>query len=63
MSEMNEEQNEFGNITFVHQGTEIMRVAPEGFYIRGDFVSKSAEEGEQVYAAFKEFLRNSGYLV
>jgi hypothetical protein len=43
-------------ITCVAGGTEMIRVAEDGFYIRGQKVPADDREAEQVYNAFKEFL-------
>ena len=37
-------------------GTEMMRVAPDGFYVRGVRVPADEKEAEIVYNAFKQFL-------
>ncbi len=37
-------------------GTEMLRVANDGFYVRGQKVPADDKEAETVYNAFKEFL-------
>jgi hypothetical protein len=37
-------------------GTEMLRVAPDGFYVRGTKVPVDDKEAETVYNAFKQFL-------
>ena len=37
-------------------GCEMMRVAPDGFYVRGIKVPVDDKEAETVYNAFKQFL-------
>jgi hypothetical protein len=47
------------NVVF-HSGpgkdNEMLRVSPDGFYVRGVKVSTDAKEAEQVYTAFKQWL-------
>ena len=44
------------NITMVSGGKEMLRVAEDGFYVRGTKVPVDDKEAETVYNAFKEFL-------
>ena len=44
------------NITMISGGKEMLRVAEDGFYIRGTKVPVDDKEAETVYNAFKEFL-------
>jgi len=37
-------------------GTEMLRVSPDGFYVRGQRVPADEKEAEIVYSAFKQFL-------
>lgn len=37
-------------------GTEMLRVAQDGFYVRGQRVPVDDKEAETVYNAFKQFL-------
>ncbi len=37
-------------------GTEMLRVAQDGFYVRGQRVPADDKEAETVYNAFKQFL-------
>jgi hypothetical protein len=43
-------------ITCVAGGTEMLKVADDGFYVRGTKVPMDDKEAETVYNAFKEFL-------
>jgi hypothetical protein len=44
------------NIVFHSSKAEILRVAEDGFYVRGVKVPVDEEEAAAVYRAFKEFL-------
>ena len=44
------------NVTMFTGGTEMLRVAEDGFYVRGMKVPVDDKEAETVYNAFKEFL-------
>jgi len=44
------------NITMINGGKEMLRVAEDGFYIRGEKVPVDDKEAATVYNAFKEFL-------
>jgi hypothetical protein len=44
------------NITCYAGGTEMLRVAQDGFYVRGQKVPADDKEAETVYNAFKQFL-------
>ena len=44
------------NITMISGGTEMLRVAEDGFYVRGEKVPVDDKEAATVYNAFKEFL-------
>ena len=48
--------NHNNNITLTGGGEEMLRVAEDGFYIRGVRVEADAKEAEHVYKAFKEWL-------
>jgi len=37
-------------------GEEMIRVGPDGFWVRGQKVAQDKHEAEAVYRAFKEFL-------
>ena len=39
-----------------HTDNELMRITPEGFYVRGQPVPQDEREAQVVYNAFKEFL-------
>jgi hypothetical protein len=51
--ELDEQKN---SLTMIAGGTEMMRVAPDGFYVRGVRVPADEKEAEIVYNAFKQFL-------
>ena len=44
------------SFTVIAGGTEMLRVGPDGFYIRGERVPQDDKEAETVYNAFKQFL-------
>jgi hypothetical protein len=44
------------NITLIAGKTEMLRVADDGFYVRGEKVPADDKEAERVYNAFKQFL-------
>jgi hypothetical protein len=44
------------NITMMTGNTEMLRVAEDGFYVRGVRVEADHKEAATVYTAFKEFL-------
>jgi hypothetical protein len=44
------------NIVMNSGGTEMLRVADDGFYVRGEKVPVDDKEAATVYNAFKEFL-------
>jgi hypothetical protein len=48
------EQN--NTITLNGGGKEMLRVSPDGFYVRGVRVEADAKEAENVYKAFKQWL-------
>lgn len=43
-------------VTFTCNGTEMLEVSEDGFYVRGVKVAVDDKEAEQVYNAFKEWL-------
>jgi predicted PolB exonuclease-like 3'-5' exonuclease len=43
-------------ITLKGGGEEMLRVAPDGFYVRGVRVEADAKEAKHVYEAFKQWL-------
>jgi len=47
---------EASNISCYAGGTEMLRVAKDGFYVRGEKVPADDKEAETVYNAFKQFL-------
>lgn len=44
------------SLTMYAGGTEMLRVGPDGFYVRGERVPADDKEAETVYNAFKQFL-------
>lgn len=44
------------SLTMIAGGTEMLRVAQDGFYVRGVKVTQDDKEAETVYNAFKQFL-------
>ncbi len=44
------------NIVMINKGVEMLRVAEDGFYVRGTKVPVDDKEAAIVYNAFKEFL-------
>jgi hypothetical protein len=44
------------NVTLISGTTEMLRVAQDGFYVRGVKVEADENEAAAVYRAFKEFL-------
>jgi phage-related protein len=44
------------NITFITNQNELLRIAEDGFYVRGKKLDIDDEEARSVYRAFKEFL-------
>lgn len=44
------------NITCYAGGAEMLRIGPDGFYVRGQRVPTDDREAETVYNAFKQFL-------
>jgi hypothetical protein len=43
-------------ISMVVGGNEMLKVAPDGFYVRGIRVPADEKEADKVYKAFKQFL-------
>ena len=41
---------------------EVLKVTPEGFYVRGKKVEQDDNEAQTVYNAFVDFLKESGSL-
>ncbi len=44
------------SLTMIAGGTEMLRVAPDGFYVRGAKIPVDDNEAQTVYNAFKQFL-------
>ena len=55
-NELSVAEVEQNNITCFAGGTEMLKVAEDGFYVRGLKVPVDDKEAETVYNAFKEFL-------
>lgn len=53
---LREEQQPHNTITCMAGGSEMLRVGPDGFWVRGVKVEQGPGEAEAVYKAFKEFL-------
>jgi hypothetical protein len=52
-----DEQPKNNTITFeAGEGNEMIKITPEGFYVRGVRVEADAKEAENVYKAFKQWL-------
>lgn len=49
-------QQRQNSLTLVAGGSEMLRVAQDGFYVRGVKVPADDKEAETVYNAFKQFL-------
>lgn len=47
---------EHNTVTFTCNGTEMLEVSEDGFYVRGVKLDADDKEAEQVYNAFKEWL-------
>jgi hypothetical protein len=43
-------------ISMIAGGTEMLKVTPDGFYVRGVRVPADEKEAEKVYKGFKQFL-------
>ncbi len=50
------DSNKNNDITCYAGGSEMLRVSPDGFWVRGVKVKQDDREAEIVYNAFKEFL-------
>ena len=51
-----EYQRRQNSLTMIAGGTEMLRIALDGFYVRGVRVPADDREAETVYTAFKQFL-------
>lgn len=49
-------ENKSNNITMFTGATEMLRVAEDGFYVRGVKVAADENEAQAVYRAFKQWL-------
>ena len=45
-----------GDIQFYCSGTEMLRIARDGFYVRGQLLEQDDTEAEQVYNSFTQWL-------
>ena len=52
----NEPSTEPNTITCLAGGAEMLRVGPDGFWVRGVKVEQDANEAQAVYNAFKEWM-------
>ena len=43
-------------ITLNEGADEMLRITPEGFYVRGVLVEQDAQEAQKVYQAFKSWM-------
>jgi len=43
------------NYTFTSQGVEVLKITPEGFYVRGQLVPQDEKEAMAVYKAFRQW--------
>jgi hypothetical protein len=44
------------SVSFICKGEEMLRVGPEGFYVRGKKIIQDDNEAQIVYNSFKEWL-------
>ena len=44
------------NINLTAAGEDMLRISPDGFYVRGVRVEADAQEAEAVYKAFKQWM-------
>jgi hypothetical protein len=51
-----ETESQENGLTMIAGGSEMLRVAQDGFYVRGQRVPVDDREAETVYTAFKQFL-------
>lgn len=51
-----EAQLQSDNISLTAGGDEMLRVAPDGFYVRGERVPAGKKEARAVYNAFKQWM-------
>jgi hypothetical protein len=51
-----ESESQQDSLTMIAGGSEMLRVAQDGFYVRGQRVPADDREAETVYTAFKQFL-------
>jgi hypothetical protein len=54
--ELQKSNPDLNTITCLAGGEEMIRVGPEGFWVRGVKVEQNEHEAQTVYKAFKEFL-------
>lgn len=47
----------------IEDGGEMLRIAQDGFYVRGQKLPQDAEEARKVYDAFVSWLRTAGHNV
>jgi hypothetical protein len=51
------------NVIFNGPDGEMIRIARDGFYVRGERVDQSADEAKRVYRAFIAWMRGQGMAV
>lgn len=56
MAEMDQVKNLPNTITCLAGGEEMLRVGPDGFWVRGTKVPQDDKEAQLVYNAFKEWM-------
>lgn len=44
------------SLTMIAGGTEMLRVSPDGFYVRGRRIPQDDQEANAVYEAFRQWL-------
>lgn len=49
-------KNNESNITFYANQSEMLKVTPDGFYVRGKKLDVDDDEAKEVYKAFRQFL-------
>ena len=50
----------YSNVTFTGSGGEMLRIAKDGFYVRGIKLEQDADEARKVFEAMREFLQSTG---
>jgi len=47
----------------IENGDEMMKISPDGFYVRGEKIQKDGDEVRKVYDAFVSWLKTTGLSV